>query len=173
MATTTTGWNRIGVVNQRVQGGVTSQVVPNAQIYVTSTATGASATIYSDPGLTVAIPNGAVTADSDGNYSYFLRLGYCVTESISSPSGSIITLSNIVQNGPLVYSLTTTASTTDTVTLAGILSTSHVSLTPTNSTASTMYATSAPYVSSKSAGSLVVTHPATANATFDLIITPY
>ena len=171
MATTTTGWNRISTVTARVTGGVEQQVVPNAIIAVTSTLTGGEATIYSDAGLSIAIPNGIVTADLNGNYSYYLQLNYCVTENISSPNRNLLTLQNIVMNGPLVGSLTTTAATSDTVNITGILSTSRVSLQPTNAAAATMFTST--YVSAKSTGSITITHPATANATFDLIITPY
>ena len=168
---TTTGWQRIGNVTTRGPQGVELQSVPGASIYVTLTSTGAAAVIYSDPALSIAITGSMVTADTQGNYNYFVPLNYNVTETISSPSGSLLTISNVVANGPLVTTFTTTANTTDVVTLNGILSTSHVFLQPTNAAAATMYTST--YVSNKIAGSITVTHPATASATFDILITPY
>ena len=171
MALTTTGWHRVGNVTSRSSSGLDQQVVPGATIYVTSTLTTLAATIYSDPLLSAVIPLSTLTADIFGNYDYYLPLNYCVTETISAPNGGLSVTANIAQNGPLVTSLTTTASASDTVTLIGILSTSHVSITPTNAAAAAMIASI--YVSAKSAGSITVTHTASAGATFDIIITPY
>ena len=171
MAVTTTGWQRIGNVTTRAPFGVEQQVVPGAEVYVTLTSTGAAAVIYSDPALSITITGSLVTADNFGNYSYFIPLSYNVTETISSANGALLTIANIVANGPLVGTLTTTAATSDVVSIPGILSTSHVSYTPTNAAAATMIAST--YVSNKSAGSITITHPATSGATFDLIITPY
>lgn len=171
MAVVTTGFHRIGSVTTRAQSGIEQQVVPNASIYVTLTSTGAAAIIYSDPGMSISISGSLVVADVTGAYDYYIPLNYSVTETISSPSGALLALVNVVQNGPLVASLTTTANTTDTVILAGALSTSHFSVQPTNAAAATMLTST--YISSKSAGSFVVTHPATAAATFDIIVTPY
>lgn len=171
MATTTTGWHRVGEVTTRAPFGVEQQVVPGARIFVTSTATGAAATIFTDPGMSIPIPGSVVTADIYGSYDYYLPLNYCVTEKVSSPDGSLVTTTNLAHNGPLATALTTTNNVSDIVTLAGILTTSHVSLQPTNSAAASMYAST--YVSSKSTGSITVTHPASAGATFDVIITTY
>ena len=171
MGVVTTGFHRVGNVTTRGPQGVELQAVPGAQVYVTLTSTGAAAVIYSDPALSIAITGSLVTADVYGNYDYYLPLNYSVTETISSPSGALLTIVNVVQNGPLVTSLTTTAAATDTVTLAGILATSHVVLQPTNAAAATMYTST--YVSAKAAGSITVTHPVTSGATFDIIITPY
>jgi hypothetical protein len=171
MAVVTTGFHRIGNVTTRAQSGVEQQVVPGAQVYVTLTSTGAAATIYSDPALSITILGSLVTADNFGSYDYYIPLNYSVTETISSANGALLTIYNVVQNGPLIGTLTTTAATTDVVSITGILSTSHVSFTPTNAAAATMIAST--YVSNKAEGSITITHPATANATFDLIITPY
>jgi hypothetical protein len=171
MGVTTTGYHRVGNVTMRGSVGVEQQVVPGASVYVTLTSTGAAATIYSDPGLSISITGSVVTADTTGAYGYYIPQSYNVTENISSPSGSLLTITNVVQNGPLVASLTTTAAASDTVTLAGCLTTSHFSLQPTNSSAATMFTST--YVSTKSAGSFVVTHPSTSGATFDIIVTPY
>ncbi len=92
----TTGYHRINQVLQRApQGGVDAQVVPYASIYVTSTATGLAATIYSDPLLTAPITNSTVTADQNGNYDYYIPLGQCETETITYPGGGSITNTNV------------------------------------------------------------------------------
>lgn len=172
MATVTTGYHRIGNVSSLAPGSVNMQAVPYATVTVTQTASGAAATIYSDAGMTVAITAGIVTADGNGNYDYYIPLNYPVTETISYiSSDTTIAVQNVVANGPLVTSLTTTNASSDTVTLTGITSNCHVALCPTNSSAATML-TSA-YVSAKNSGSITITHPTTAGATFDVIITPY
>lgn len=171
MATTTTGWHRIGSVTTRATFGLEQQTVPGASIYVTSTATGLAATIYSDPLLSIAIVGSVLFADKYGNFDYYLPLNYCVTEAISAPNGSLTTEVNISQNGPIVSSFTTTGSISDTIPVTGALSTSHIFLQPTNAAAATMYTST--YVYSKANGSFVVMHPATAGATFDILVTPY
>lgn len=171
MALATTGYYRYNTVLSRATAGLAAQIVPLAQILVTITSTGALAVIYEDPLLTIPISGGSVTADIYGNYAYYLPLNYMVTETISSPAGSLVVINNVGINGPIVGSLTTTNATSDVVSITGILSTSHVSLQATNSSAAGMAASV--YVSAKSAGQITVTHPATAGATFDIIITPY
>ena len=167
----TTGYHRVNQVLARAPQNVQAQVVPYAKIAVSITSTGAAAVIYSDPGLSVQITPPVLTSDVAGNYGYYLSLNYMVTETISSPSLGSVVIPNIGINGPIVGTLTTTGATSDVVSITGILSTSHVALQPTNASAATMFAST--YVSSKSVGSITVTHPATSGATFDLIITPY
>ena len=167
----TTGFYRVSNVTARMYGGVGQQVVPGASIYVTETATDLAATIYSDPVLTAPIDGSVVVTDVLGGYSYYIPLNYMVSETISAPNGGSITIPNIGINGPLVGTLTTTAAASDTVSITGILATSHVSLAPTNAAAAAM--SGLIYVSAKAAGSVTITHPVTAGATFDLIITPY
>jgi hypothetical protein len=171
MAVVTYGFHRVSNVTARMEYGLTQQVVPGATIYVTVTSSGAGATIYSDPGMSITIPGSLITADQFGWYEYYIPLGYNVTETISSTSGLLVTVTNVVQNGPVVASLTTTANTSDIVSIPGFVSTGHVSLTATNAAAAATIATT--YVSSKSANSITITHPATANATFDIVATPY
>lgn len=167
----TTGFYRTSNVYSQITDGIISQVVPGAVIVVSVTSTGLAATIYSDPLLTLTIPNSTVYADVTGAYSYYIPLNYMVTETISSPNLGSVVIPNIGINGPIVGTLTTTNAVSDVVSATGILATSHVSLQPTNAAAATMF--SSTYVSSKTAGSITVAHPATANATFDVIITPY
>lgn len=91
----TTGYHRISQVLARAPQSVTAKVVPGASVFVTSTLTGSTALIYADPLLTVPIGNGVVTADSNGNYNYYIALNYCVNESISSPGQGTIVNKNI------------------------------------------------------------------------------
>ena len=98
MGQATTGYHRTNQVLARAYGSTNAQVVPYAKITVSVTATGAAATIYSDAGLSVAINPPALTADSSGNYSYYLPLNYCVTEVISSPGQGTVSIPNICAN---------------------------------------------------------------------------
>ena len=67
----------------------------------------------------------------------------------------------------LTGTLTTTASTSDLVTIAGVTSNSSVTLTPTNAIAAAMTGV---YISGKpNNGQIAVTHPATAGGTFSII----
>lgn len=96
-AQVTAGFHRVNQVLGR-GNGVQAVIVPNATVIVTSTATGLAATIYSNPGLTSLIIPSVVTADSRGNYSYYLPLNYCVTEKISSPGQDNVVIVNICSN---------------------------------------------------------------------------
>jgi len=95
----TTGYHRVSQVLARSNGGVKAEVVPYATVVVTSASTGSAATIYSDPGLSSPISGATVTADPNGNYDYYMALGYCVNEAISSPSQGSQTVSNVCSNG--------------------------------------------------------------------------
>lgn len=68
-------------------------------------------------------------------------------------------------------SFTTTAAASDTVSILGVTSSSHVSLTPTNAIAAAMIAAGTVYVSSVSAGSVTVTHSSTSGGTFHIVCT--
>lgn len=167
----TTGFYRTSNVYSRATDSLDAQVVPGATIVVTVTSTDVAATIYSDPLLSETIPNSTLYADTGGLYEYYIPLNYMVTETISSPNLGSIVIPNVGMNGPIVGSLTTSSGTSDIILIPGILPTSHVSLQATNTSAAEML--TSVYISAKSTGSITVTHPATAGATFDLIITPY
>ena len=94
----TTGFHRVNQVFSRASGSSYVQVQPYATIFVTSTASGSAATIYSDPLLTIAIAGSVVTADANGNYNYYMPLNYCVTEAVSYPGGGTITTPNLCGN---------------------------------------------------------------------------
>ena len=95
----TTAYHRLNQVLQRApQGGATAQVVPYATVYVTNTSSGTAAAIYSDPGLSIAIAGATVTADSNGNYGYYIALQSCVNERITYPGGGSITYTNVCSN---------------------------------------------------------------------------
>lgn len=96
LAQATTGYHRIGQVLARAPlQSVNAQVVPYATIVLTNTSTGAAAAVYSDPLMTVAIPNSTLTADQNGNYDYYFALATCITETISSYGTGIITNTNV------------------------------------------------------------------------------
>lgn len=71
----------------------------------------------------------------------------------------------------LAAALTTTAATTDNVTVTNMTSSGHCSLTPTNASAATNVATT--YVSAKTTNQITVTHTATASMTYDVNCTAY
>lgn len=155
----------------RSTAGLNLKIQPGSSVYVTLSSTGTAATIYSDPELSLVIPNATVVADVNGGYGYYIPLNYMVTETISSPNNGSVVIPNIGVNGVIVGSLTTTSASSDVFSATGIVSTSHVSLTPTNSAAATMIAST--YVSAKSTGSITISHTGTAGATFDVLVTPY
>lgn len=70
----------------------------------------------------------------------------------------------------MVSTLTTTAAATDNVTVQGVTASSHCSLTPTNSNAATD--STATFVSSVSANTVVVAHPANAGRTWNIFCSP-
>lgn len=94
----TTGYHRVSQVIARSNTGTTALVVPFAKIAVTNTATGNAAVIYFDPLLSSQITPPLITADLAGNYSYYMPLNTCVTETISAPGQSNITIPNICGN---------------------------------------------------------------------------
>lgn len=73
-------------------------------------------------------------------------------------------------NIPIATSFTTTAATTDNVTVTGMTASGHCSLFPTNSGAAGGIASV--YVSNKTTNQITVTHTATAGWTFDVLCTP-
>lgn len=80
-------------------------------------------------------------------------------------SGSVISDSRNLAQFPAT--LTTTAATSDNVTVTGATASSKCSLTPTNASAATNVATT--YVSSKTTNQITVTHVATAGMTYDIL----
>ncbi|MBS1805167.1 MAG: hypothetical protein JST28_17535 [Acidobacteria bacterium] len=72
---------------------------------------------------------------------------------------------------PLAASLSTTAATTDNVTVTGMTASGHCSLTPTNATAAMNL--SKTYISAKSTDQIIVMHPAIASLTYDVLCTAY
>ncbi|MDE2101026.1 MAG: carboxypeptidase regulatory-like domain-containing protein [Patescibacteria group bacterium] len=66
-------------------------------------------------------------------------------------------------------SLTTTAATSDNVTVTGMTSSGHCAIAPTNAAAATNIATT--YVSAKTTNQITVAHAATSNMTYDMLCT--
>jgi hypothetical protein len=71
----------------------------------------------------------------------------------------------------LAASLTTTGATSDNLTVTGMTSSGHCTLSPTNASAATNITTT--YVSAKTANQITVTHTATSGMTYDVLCTPF
>ena len=115
-----------------------------------------------------------------------VRLGNSITTNEVTPlvTGNIITGltvygipyaigQSLTPSAAIPASFTTGSSTTDSVTIPGLTTSSHVSFSPTNAAAATMMLT-APgiYISSQSANTVVFTHGSSlSGATFDIICT--
>lgn len=95
--------------------------------------------------------------------------GTSVNESTAISAYSVLLPTSV--NRVLVTSFTTTAASSDNVTLTGMTSSGHCSLTPTNATASGLAAV--PYISAKTTNQVTVTHSVTSGATFDILCTSY
>lgn len=67
-------------------------------------------------------------------------------------------------------SLTTTAASSDVLTVTGMTASGHCANVPTNASAATNYTST--YVSAKTTNQITVTHPATSGMTFDFLCTP-
>ena len=89
----------------------------------------------------------------------------------SSPSANRININcDIVgKNAPIQASLTTTASTSDNVTVTGMTASGHCQITATNASGATNIATT--YVSNKTTNQITVTHTATSGMTYDIMCT--
>ena len=101
--------------------------------------------------------------DSSGNFT--------TTTQTATDNSTKVATTAYVQLINLVASLTTTAATSDNVTMTGMTSSGHCSLAPTNASAATNLATT--YISTKTTNQITVTHTATAGMTYDLRCTPY
>jgi hypothetical protein len=91
----------------------------------------------------------------------------------ATPGTSGLTLGASTNSGlniPVVTSFTTTAATTDTVTITGMTSKGHCTLQPTSAGAAEGIASV--FVSAKATNQITVTHGATAGWTFDIFCTP-
>src|SRR5579863_5278126 len=94
----TIGFHRVNQATARAKGSLYLVVQPNATVSVDSTATGKAAIIYSDPLLSVQIPNSVVRADTNGNYDYYIPVNYCVDEQVSYPGAGTYVTKNICEN---------------------------------------------------------------------------
>lgn len=91
----------------------------------------------------------------------------------TAPNGHVLigNGTNYVDGTIPAASATTTAATSDNVTITGMTSSGHCSVDPTNASAATNLATT--YISAKAANQITLTHTATAGMTFDVVCTPY
>ena len=85
-----------------------------------------------------------------------------------SASG-VLSSSGCTSGAPLVATLTTTAASSDNLTVTGMTASGHCALSPTNASAATNIATT--YVSAKTTNQITVTHTATASMTYDFLCT--
>lgn len=130
----------------------------------------------------------SITGSSQLN---FLFAG--VNEAHFDSSGNIVAVGSLTLNGPgcgagtiakadgtgcltllaspVSASLTTTSATSDNVTIAGMTSSGHCSLAPTNASAATNIATT--YISAKTTNQITVTHTASSGLIYDFVCTPY
>lgn len=122
--------------------------------------------VLSDTGVT------QFSVSLDGRPTYRGNQSGAFTQILASDT---LTASRTVQspNGPssttMVAALVTTAAATDNVTIQGMTASGHCLLTPTNAAASG--AASVPYVSTKAANQITVTHAVTANMNYDVMCT--
>ena len=118
-AQSTTGFHVVSQVLTRASSGVNAQIVPYATVSVTNTGTGGTATIYSDPLLSAQITPAVVTADSGGNYSFYVPLNYCITETITAPGFGTQTIPNVCQNSNSATGVTSINSQAGAFTFSG------------------------------------------------------
>lgn len=132
----------------------------NTGVHVTTPTVGAGSTITEWDGVRIEPGPTAGTKCS-------LNIG-------GSTSGFTCVNTSAVAGGtaaPVIStSFTTTAATTDNVTVTGMTSTGHCKLQPTNTAAAAGIASV--FVSAKAANQITVTHTATANWTFDVMCSP-
>jgi hypothetical protein len=74
-------------------------------------------------------------------------------------------------NAVITSSFITTSAASDNVSIAGVTSSSHCTLTPTDSTAGGMVVGT--FVSAKTTNQITVVHPTTSGGSFDILCTPY
>lgn len=111
--------------------------------------------------------------DTSGNFSVGSSSTYNSNAFYVTPAGNT-TLHNLSVTGTctgcvLVASLTTTSATSDNVTLTGMTSSGHCSMTATNATAATNLSTT--YISAKTTNQITVTHTAVSGMTYDFLCT--
>lgn len=122
--------------------------------------------VLSDTGVT------QFSVSLDGRPSYRGNQSGAFDQILASDT---LTASRTVQspNGPsstvMLAGLVTTAAASDNVTIQGMASGGHCTLTPTNAAAATNIATT--YVSAKAANQITVSHAATANMNYDIFCT--
>lgn len=96
---------------------------------------------------------------------------WSVAGSSTDAQGNTINVLSVSNNGiSFPAALVTTSGTSDNVTVAGMTSSGHCSLTATNAAAATNIATT--YVSAKTTNQITVTHTGTANMNYDILCTP-
>jgi hypothetical protein len=116
-------------------------------------------------------PSGILSGSRDTSISRNSNGVVCAdTSTVGNCLGTFKAASFLGGNVPIVTSFTTTAATTDNVTVTGMTSSGHCFLQATNSGAAGGIASV--YVSAKTTNQITVTHTATAGWTFDVACTP-
>jgi hypothetical protein len=136
-----------------------------APVWAAATGTG-SPVLSVSPTFTGTVGAAAISATS-----VKLSSGsYANTWATNPLTGSYsFTTPNGASYSAMPASLTTTSATSDAVTVQGITSSGHCSLTATNTSAAANHATT--YVSAKTTNQITVTHTATAGMTYDVMCT--
>lgn len=118
----------------------------------------------------VTIPAGTAVAGAAGKvvYASDATNGYAEANENNTGLSRFCTVLN-GQCASLTASLTTTAATSDNVTVTGMVAAGHCALFQTNASAATNIATT--YVSAKTTNQITVTHVATSGMTFDVLCT--
>ncbi len=157
-------------------------------------ATGATAAIHANNSTAQIKVDGAIMFGTWPNPSYVVKDDACQSIlstgnsnqntgaaifSAAPPSGCSLSsvgdivagvgASNIGKNIPILTSFTTTASTSDNVTVTGMTSSGHCMLQPTNASADTLL--TGTYISAKATNQITVTHASTSGANFDVLCT--
>jgi hypothetical protein len=163
-----------------------TQLVPNIQT-ASYTVSSSDQVVFDKSGSTVtltAMPSGRILhiVNYDGSAALIIAGASGGDANGSIPVNSGVTLASSGGSGGGVWwrvdpaqvaaaSLTTTAATSDVATITGSTTSGHCSLGATNASAATNLGTT--FISTKAAGTVTVTHTATAGMTYDLTCTPY
>lgn len=140
-----------------------AQVNVNNQFEITPS-TVAGGTTFSNPAIALQ-QNG-----NGGNILVFGNTSGSTTIQTQAVASGITLLAAGTSATAIPASLTTTAATSDNVTITGMTASGHCILQPTNASADTLL--TGTFVSAKAANQITVTHAATAGATFDILCTP-
>lgn len=136
--------------------------------FVGITFTAGASIKYDAPGFTGTSYFSSTTGTATGFPSFLTPSG--TTENVNSISIYVDLNTIYILKAIPPVTLTTTAATSDNVTITGMTSSGHCSLGATNATAAANIATT--YISAKTSNQITVTHVATSGMTYDILCTP-